>query len=224
VPTAASIPRQNSTGSSSISSGSANIGAYNAMTRTTSAGPGHAMPRSVSVSESPYSSPSPCHLPQRPMDADPYSASSRGGQYTPIRPHSRPQHYPPPPSEYSDLPKGHTPPVPPPRRSRPMSAGPLQSSTNSAFSVPPQRSISPEQSRATSMPPEPEYQDVRPKIMSRPDSHLGRSSSGRVLPQPPSSSANSQPRPGSTPLRPNNKDSNPPAPRKSSVWYEYGCL
>ncbi|ELU01156.1 hypothetical protein CAPTEDRAFT_219709 [Capitella teleta] len=212
----ASIPRQNSTSSSSSS---ANIGAYNAMTRQTTAGPNnHAVHRPPSVAEQPYSPQR--HLPQRPSDTDPYTARSSAGQYQPVRPHGR--QYPPPPPEYSDIPKGHSAPVPPPRRTRPMSAGPLPSSSNSAFSVPPQRTLSPsELNRATSMPPpEQDYQDVRPKMMSRPDTHLSRSSSGRVLPQAPGETPRSM-RPGSTPPRPSNKDCNPPATPKSSVWPMY---
>lgn len=244
---AGGIPRQNS---SSSGSSSANIGAYNAMTRQTTAGP--AVHRPVSVAEFPVTSESSSiqrHLPPRsqPDSINPYdtvpSHNASDMHYSPSHVRSLSQqvnniqqkhsqdyeHY-----GY----RGHQPPVPPPRRSRPMSAGPLRSSGSSAFSVPPQRSLSPTEdardSRATSMPPDgaaypPRQTDggpVRPKIMSRPESQLGRSgsSSGRMLPQTPGDSRSA--RPGSTPPRPQGSKAagEQSAPKPNSVWYEYGCL
>ena len=295
------LPRQNS--GSSLGSGSvgANIGAYNAMTRQTSAGPGHNsttntysanaaaaavgpnlnrsissvgggqqrpanLTRPVSVAEMPfkpmsaasqesYQGNSSAHppqrqLPQRPENSGPYSASSSrnpnvspereiGSQYNPNNVRSLSQQVNTlQQQKHQDFvdgyagvnSKGQPLPVPPPRRTRPMSAGPLRSSSNSAFSIPPQRSLSPDMddptlgrdSRATSMPPEhntarvlpnrqggpPEFSATRQESMDsgtvRPKIMSRPDSqlgSGRTLPQTPGDKSK-QARPGSTPPRP----------------------
>jgi hypothetical protein len=110
-------------------------------------------------------------------------------------------------------------PTAPPRRSRPMSAGPLRSSSNSAFSVPPRHS-------------EPEPRGT--------GGAAGAGGSGRTLPKPPPAlttprtlprtpDAGDKMAPGKLsappPLRPQSQGPNGDGtPRKNATWYEYGCV
>ncbi len=95
------------------------------------------------------------------------------------------------------------PPVPPPRRSRPVSAGP--SRTNLSLSV----NIRNTQ-RAQSVTP-----DYIPSDSVRPGT-------GRQLPARPDERKSQAPRPGSTPPRQGGTPEDKKNP--NSVWYEYGCV
>ena len=112
-------------------------------------------------------------------------------------------------------------PVPPPRRSRPMSAGPLRQGSESAFSIP-QRPVTPNFPELRSSEP------IRP-LPTRPES-----AGGRVLPQTPAErraqqqlQQNRTGAPGQTPPKPQGGSrlgpDGEPIP-KSSIWYEYGCV
>ena len=106
------------------------------------------------------------------------------------------------PSQHGQQPR--EPPVPPPRRHRPLSAGPNRPNLNISVNI----NNTP---RAQSVTP-----DYVPTDGVRPGS-------GRQLPARPDERKGQVPRPGSTPPRPtsgNPEDKTNP----NSVWYEYGCV
>ena len=100
----------------------------------------------------------------------------------------------------------------PPRRSRPMSAGPLRSSSNSAFSVPQPSSFTaynPERNTGRALPRRPEGLTT-----------------GRTLPRTPDSSLNAPGKMSAPPQPPRPQSQGPPkdGPPKNPTWYEYGCV
>jgi hypothetical protein len=120
----------------------------------------------------------------------------------------------------------------PERRTRPVSAGPLATSNQSAFSTPPNRSHTPNThltaDRGKSLPPQ-------MLNMNR----SGGMSSGRTLPMRPDERPSPQGQaagsrvapPGRTPPRVHNDEQQPndqpptdPEKLKNSKWYEYGCV
>ena len=94
------------------------------------------------------------------------------------------------------------PPVPPPRRTRPLSAGGNMGGSGSAFSVPRPQSAVPNMTS-----------------FSGGQSHSSNSNNNNLI----SDGEKGDIRPGSTPPRPNPTGREGP-PNKSSVWYEYGCI
>ena len=98
------------------------------------------------------------------------------------------------------------PPVPPPRRHRPLSAGPAR----------PNLSIN------VNINNTPRAQSVTPEYIP---SEGVRPGSGRQLPARPDERKGQVPRPGSTPPRPTGGGGNPEDKiNPNSVWYEYGCV
>ena len=101
---------------------------------------------------------------------------------------------------------GREPPVPPPRRHRPLSAGPSRPTlggAGTAFSSPRAQSVTP---------------DYVPSDMRN------NSSRSRTLPSRPDDHNKQQvARPGSTPPKPTQLDEDG-KPKPNSVWYEYGCV
>ena len=105
-------------------------------------------------------------------------------------------------------------PVPPPRRPRPLSAGPYRSpdgtsnglGTTNGFGIEPGplRASMGQFNRSPGSPPD-KCEVPRPSTAT-----------GRLLPTRPDDNSTA----GSTPPRPGGKD----GPKKSNIWYEYGCI